>query len=88
MLELYGTRTCPYTRELREELWFRGQEFREYDVEADPDAFRRLVALTGGRAVPVLAEDGRVVQVGYQGRTCLATPPAPPAGGTGDGLPG
>jgi len=85
MLELYGTPTCPYTRELREALWLEGREFREYDVEADPEAFRRLADLTGGRAVPVLVENGRVVQVGYLGRTCLATPPA---GGERGGLPG
>lgn len=71
MLELFGARGCPYTRELREQLLWQGTEFREHDVEADPEALRRLVALTGRRAVPVLVEDGRVVQVGYQGRSCL-----------------
>lgn len=32
--------------------------------------------LTGGNpSVPVLIEDGEVVRVGFQGRTCLAAPP-------------
>ncbi len=43
----------------------------EYDVEADPAARERLLQLTGGvRTVPVLVEDGRVVEVGWQGRGC------------------
>jgi glutaredoxin 3 len=78
-LELYGTASCPFTAELREELEWEGREFVEHDVEADPAAFARLAALTGGqRAVPVLVEEGRVVRVGFEGRTCMATSPAPP----------
>ncbi len=70
--ELFGTDRCPYTREMREWLEFRGHEFVEYDVESDPTAFERMKALAGGqRAVPVLVEDGRVVEVGWQGRSCI-----------------
>jgi mycoredoxin len=72
MLELYGTAGCPYTAEMRESLEWRGQEFVEYDVETDPAARARLHALAGGqRTVPVLVEDGKVVQVGWQGRGCV-----------------
>jgi mycoredoxin len=73
MLELYGTATCPYTAELREDLEFRGRDFVEYDVDDDADALRRMTALAasgGAAAVPVLVEDGRVLQVGYNGRSC------------------
>jgi len=71
-VELYGTRSCPFTAELREQLLWEGTDFAEYDVEADAEALARLLALTGGRrAVPVLAADGRVKQVGWQGRSCL-----------------
>ena len=70
-LELYGTRSCPYTAELRDELVFRGRDFVEHDVEADETALERMTALCkGGGAVPVLVEDGLVVQVGYGGRSC------------------
>jgi len=70
-LELFGTRTCPYTAELRDELAYRGRDFVEHDVEADEAALARMTALCGGAgAVPVLVEDGRVVQVGYGGRSC------------------
>ena len=71
-LELYGTSTCPYTGEVREWLEWRRQEFVEYDVEADPAAFERMQALAGGeRTVPMLVEDGKVIQVGWQGRSCV-----------------
>lgn len=71
-LELFGTRSCPYTAELREDLEWRGVQFVEYDVEADLEALERMLALThGGRTVPVLVEDGMVKQIGWQGRGCV-----------------
>ena len=71
MLELYGTRSCPYTTELRADLEWRGESFVEYDVELDQEALRRMLELTGGnRMVPVLVKEGRVVQTGWQGRGC------------------
>ncbi|HEY4440769.1 MAG TPA: glutaredoxin domain-containing protein [Candidatus Elarobacter sp.] len=75
MLELFGTRSCPYTAELRDELTFRGRAFAEHDVENDADALLRMRELGGGGAVPVLVEDGRVIQVGYQGRSCYIAGP-------------
>ena len=70
-LEIYGTAGCPYTREMREWLEWRGQEFVEYDLESDPAVRARFQALAGNqRMVPVLVEDGKVVQVGWQGRGC------------------
>jgi glutaredoxin 3 len=72
MTELYGSASCRFTAELREDLEWRGIEFTEYDVEADAQAFARMIALTKGeRTVPVLVEDGAVVSVGYQGRGCI-----------------
>jgi mycoredoxin len=70
-IELYGTAGCPYTGEMREWLEWQGHEFVEYDVEADSKARSRLQALAGGqRLVPVLVEDGKVTQVGWQGHGC------------------
>lgn len=70
--ELFGTKSCPWTGELREHLLWEDVDFEEHDVEADPAALARMLALTGGRrSVPVLAEDGRVKQIGWQGRSCL-----------------
>ena len=71
-VELYGGGSCPFTAELREQLVWEGTDFVEYDVEADPEALARMLELTGGRRnVPVLVEDGRVEQVGWQGRSCM-----------------
>ncbi len=73
MLELYGGASCPFTAALREELLWRKAAFVEYDVESDPEAFARLIEFCDGdRTVPVLIENDRVVQVGYEGRGCYA----------------
>lgn len=70
-VELFGTASCPFTQELREWLDWKGRDFTEYDVEVDAAALRRMQDLTGGqRTVPVLVEDGLVVQIGWQGRGC------------------
>jgi glutaredoxin 3 len=71
-LELYGTARCPYTGEMRDWLEWKRSEFVEYDVEADPVARGRMREVAGGqRNVPLLVEDGKVVQVGWQGRSCI-----------------
>ena len=71
-LELYGSARCPYTQELRDWLEWTRRDFREYDVEADAEARARMYALDSSvRTVPVLVEDGKVIQVGWQGRGCI-----------------
>jgi glutaredoxin len=70
--ELFGTAGCPYTQDMREDLDWRGEEFVEYDVELDSQARARMLELARGqRTVPVLIEDGKVVQIGWQGRGCV-----------------
>jgi glutaredoxin 3 len=72
--ELFGTASCPYTQDMREWLDWKGHEYQEYDVENDPAARARMIALTGGqRMVPTLVEDGKVVQIGWQGRGCVVS---------------
>lgn len=69
--ELYGTASCPYTQEMREWLEWQKKKFVEYDVERDPIARERMRSLAGNpRTVPVLVEDGKILQVGWQGRGC------------------
>lgn len=71
-LELFGTANCPYTSELREWLEWRGSEFTEYDVEADGYARERMRTLAvAPYTVPLLVEDGKVIQIGWQGRGCV-----------------
>jgi len=75
-VELYGSQSCPYTAELREQLLWAERVFTEFDVEADQAALRRMLELTGGqRTVPVLIEGGRVAQIGWQGRGCVVSLP-------------
>ena len=71
-LELYGTASCPYTQELRESLEWSRREFLEYDIETDPEARERLRRYGETLCtVPVLIEDGKVIQIGWQGRGCV-----------------
>jgi glutaredoxin len=78
-LELYGAAWCPHTQEMREWLEWQRRDFVEYDVERDAAARQRLRELAGARtSIPVLIEDDKVVQIGWQGRTCMID--AGPAG--------
>jgi glutaredoxin len=71
-LELYGTAGCQYTSELREWLEWKGSEFTEYDVETDGEARKKMQEIAPPPyAVPLLVEDGKVIQVGWQGRSCV-----------------
>jgi mycoredoxin len=71
-LELFGTSTCQSTADLREWLEMRRADFVEYDVESDPEARDRMREYVGAeRTVPVLVRDGKVEQIGWQGRGCV-----------------
>ena len=71
-LELFGSARCPYTAEMRDWLEWKRSDFVEYDVEADAAARSRMREIAGGqRTVPILVEDGKVVQVGWQGHGCI-----------------
>ena len=73
-LELCGTAGCPYTQEMREWLEWKEKEFEEFDIEADTTACTRLRGLAQPPySVPVLVEDGKVIQIGWQGRSCVVT---------------
>lgn len=77
MLELFGTQSCPFTADMREDLEWQQEDFTEYNVEQDHDALARMLALTSGqRTVPVLVRDGEVVQIGWQGRGCTVAAPS------------
>jgi len=71
-LELFGTTRCPHTQGMREWLEWRRRDFVEYDVESDPVARNRMRAIANGQCgVPLLVEDGKVIQVGWQGHSCI-----------------
>jgi glutaredoxin 3 len=59
---------------MREWLEWKGSDFVEYDVEADPAARERMRALANGqRTVPVLVDGDKVIQIGWQGRGCIVS---------------
>ncbi|MBA2595955.1 MAG: glutaredoxin [Chloroflexia bacterium] len=71
-VELFTTAWCPHSAAARDELEWRGETFVEYDVDQNRAAYDRMLALTGGqRTVPVIAEEGKPVQVGWAGQGCL-----------------
>ncbi len=71
-LELFGSSRCPHTSEMRDWLEWKRSEFVEYDVEADAEARTRMREVAAGqRTVPILVEDGKVIQVGWQGHGCI-----------------
>ncbi len=69
--ELFGTRTCRHTAELREDLDWEGHPYTLYYVDEDGEALERLSVLVDGPCmVPVLVVDGEVEQIGHHGRGC------------------
>jgi len=71
-LELFGSSRCPHTSEMRDWLEWKRSEFVEYDVEADAEARARMREVAAGqRTVPILVEDGKVIQVGWQVHGCI-----------------
>ena len=57
---------------MRDSLEFRRIQFVEYDVDVDTSARTRMIELQHGhRSVPMLVKDGIVVEVGWQGRSCI-----------------
>lgn len=70
-LELFGTTRCPHTQDMRDWLDWQRRDFVEYDVDKDTNARIRMLDLSAQRGVPVLVEDNKVIQVGWQGRTCM-----------------
>jgi len=61
-VELYTTSWCRYCRQARDFLSRNGIAFREYDVEKDPAAARRLEQLGVGSGVPVAVINGRTIR--------------------------
>ncbi len=55
-----------------EDLDWRGVDFVEYDVEQDREAYERMLELTdGNRAMLMIVEEDKPVQVGWMGQGCF-----------------
>jgi mycoredoxin len=65
--EIFTKPGCPYCRALKRKLEREGTAFVEHDVQSDPAALQRMLALNGGqRKVPTLVL-GEKVTVGFHG---------------------
>ena len=72
-IELYTTSGCPYSAAAREDLEWRGIDFVEHDVEQDPEAYARMLELTGGnRTVPVIVEEASLYRSAGWARGALS----------------
>lgn len=63
---IYTIPGCPYCRAAKDDLRRRGVAYREVDVAADARGREEMIALSGGRTVPVIVE-GNKVTVGFGG---------------------
>ncbi|HTP28980.1 MAG TPA: glutaredoxin family protein [Anaeromyxobacteraceae bacterium] len=63
-VELFSTSWCPYCKKARKYFSERGIAFVEHDIEKDPGALKRKMALDGDKRVPTAIIGGRVVR-GY-----------------------
>ena len=67
MVTIYGKDSCPYTQAARSSYAEQGREVEYVNVLRDPEALRRMMALTDGkRRVPVIVDDDEVT-VGFGG---------------------
>ncbi|MBX3293844.1 MAG: glutaredoxin [Acidobacteria bacterium] len=76
-LVIYSKPGCPYCDQARDHYNASNIEFIEYDAQNDPDHQRNMLELTNGdTVVPVIVEDGVVVQSGWGSppRGCVIIP--------------
>lgn len=65
-LELYISPECPYCRAAMQHYDGAGTPYVAHDAQNDPDARRRMFALTAGDpTVPAIVVDGTYVQSGW-----------------------
>lgn len=68
MLELYVKEGCPHCRKQIEQLDQEGCLYKLYDVGRDRVALKKAKEEYGAGMVPVLAEDGKLKAIGFQGK--------------------
>jgi glutaredoxin-like YruB-family protein len=65
-VELYVTNWCGYCKKARAYLRSQGISFKEYDIERDPRAARRMAKLNSRGGVPVAVINGETLIGFYQ----------------------
>jgi glutaredoxin 3 len=66
---IYTKPGCPYCAKAREYYTERGIPFEDRNAQDNPVYRREMLEITGGdRTVPVIVEDGKLKQIGWEGR--------------------
>jgi glutaredoxin len=66
---IYTKPGCPYCAKAREYYKARGIQFEDRNAQDNPVYRSEMLAITGGDpTVPVIVEDGRLKQIGWEGR--------------------
>lgn len=58
---MYSTSSCPYCGMAREYFTSKGIAYQDFDVDADTQKAREMVAISGQGAVPVIIINKRVI---------------------------
>jgi glutaredoxin len=66
---IYTKPGCPYCAEAREHYTSRGIAFEDRNAQDNLDYRKQMLAITSGDpTVPVIVEDGRLKEIGWEGR--------------------
>lgn len=69
MVIVYGTDTCPHTSKARAELTAQGKQPDFRNVQQKKEWLDEMLTFSGGgREIPVVVEDGKVLSIGWNGR--------------------
>ncbi|HSB12654.1 MAG TPA: Uxx-star family glutaredoxin-like (seleno)protein [Blastocatellia bacterium] len=68
-VRIYTKPGCPYCEMAREFYNQRGIPFQDLNAQDNLDLRREMLSITkGDPTVPVIVEDGRLKQIGWEGR--------------------
>jgi glutaredoxin 3 len=65
--QIYTKPGCPYCAAAMNDMRSRGVPFKQIDVQADLEARKAMVALSGGLRVPTIVKPDGSVSVGFDG---------------------
>ena len=68
-VKIYTKPGCPYCAKAREFYTGKGISFEDLNAQDNLEYREEMLAFTGGdRTVPTIVEDGKLKQIGWEGR--------------------
>lgn len=68
-VKLYTKPGCPFCEKARQSYRARGIAFEEFNAQDDLKFRKEMLSITeGDPTVPVIVEDGKLKQIGWEGR--------------------